>query len=486
MFIIRVDPPLLFSLAPTSGLVASSVTITGRNFGPAQENSRVTFNGTTTTATAWSSTSITVPVPTGATTGPVVVTVGGRASNPLSYTVTAPPAPTLTNLSVTSGAVGTTVIATGTNFGSPQGTSTITFNAVAAAVSAWSTTSITCTVPTTATTGPVLVTVGGVNSNSITFTVTTSSFVLKTAANTGLAGAGIPEGSLITNATGPTYGPAFNGQTISGIRFTNGILITGTNITISGCLFELPAGAGSYALEAGAGSSGTIIQDCTFRTSGSATSGIKNQMYNRNGGSWTIQRCDASHAENIITTFGSNTLIQDNYLHLPLSFDPAGHNDTIEVYGGTGIIIRRNTITLDPVPAIQAQSPACSINVAPWTGSGADQNVTNLDILDNYIDGEFWAEILLDSNQAGSHNVTNVRVLRNRLGGHNGGGAYGAGLGQGMFQLSGVNRVATDTAGVDQYYTPSTGPDVNVWFYCTSNPFGFPNLSPDRTGQITF
>lgn len=47
-----------------------------------------------------------------------------------------------------------------------------------------------------------------------------------------------------------------------------------------------------------------------------------------------------------------------------------------------------------------------------------------------------------------------------------------------------MTRLNTDTAAVDQYYMPSSGSDANLWWYCISNPFGFPNLSPDRRGQI--
>jgi len=48
----------------------------------------VNFNGTTATPTSWSSTSIIVPVPTGATTGNVVATVGGQTSNGIAFTLT--------------------------------------------------------------------------------------------------------------------------------------------------------------------------------------------------------------------------------------------------------------------------------------------------------------------------------------------------------------------------------------------------------------
>ena len=76
----------------------------------------------------------------------MVVTVGGVASNGVSFTVTVP-APSITSLTPTSGAVGTSVTITGTNFGATQGTSTVTFNGTAATPTSWSATSIVVPVP---------------------------------------------------------------------------------------------------------------------------------------------------------------------------------------------------------------------------------------------------------------------------------------------------------------------------------------------------
>src|SRR2546422_8916 len=71
--------PSITSLTPNSGAVGATVTIAGSNFGSSQGTSTVKFNGTTATATSWSSTSITVHVPSGATTGNAVVTVSNKA-----------------------------------------------------------------------------------------------------------------------------------------------------------------------------------------------------------------------------------------------------------------------------------------------------------------------------------------------------------------------------------------------------------------------
>src|SRR5205814_518941 len=138
-----VPAPSITSLNPTSGVAGTSVTIAGANFGATQGTSTVTFSGTAAVPTSWSATSIVVPVPAGATTGNVVVTVtvGGVASNGVSFTVTVP-APSITSLNPTSGLVGTSVTVTGTNFGASQGTSTVKFNGTAATPTSWSATSI--------------------------------------------------------------------------------------------------------------------------------------------------------------------------------------------------------------------------------------------------------------------------------------------------------------------------------------------------------
>src|SRR6266567_152115 len=81
--------PSITSLNPTSGVAGTSVTITGTYFGATQGTSTVKFNGTTGTPTSWSATSIVVQVPAGATTGNVVVMVGGVASNGVGFTVVA-------------------------------------------------------------------------------------------------------------------------------------------------------------------------------------------------------------------------------------------------------------------------------------------------------------------------------------------------------------------------------------------------------------
>jgi len=84
----QTQPPMVTGFTSGAfGHVGDSVTISGSGFGAIQGTSTVKFSGTSATPTSWSSTSIVVPVPRDATTGNVVVTVGGTSSNAMPFTV---------------------------------------------------------------------------------------------------------------------------------------------------------------------------------------------------------------------------------------------------------------------------------------------------------------------------------------------------------------------------------------------------------------
>src|SRR3984893_15148134 len=147
-FTVTTAAPSITNLSPSSGVVGTAVVISGTNFGTTQGTSTVTFAGVQAAPTSWNGTSIVAPVPAGAVTGNVVVTVGGQASNGSSFTVTtSAPAPSIANVSPGSGAVGTAVVITGANFGTTQGTSTVTFAGVQATPTSWNGTSIVAPVP---------------------------------------------------------------------------------------------------------------------------------------------------------------------------------------------------------------------------------------------------------------------------------------------------------------------------------------------------
>ena len=218
--------PAISSLSPDSGPEGTSVDISGTSFGATQGASTVSFNGVSATAASWSATSITAPVPAGAMTGDVVVTVGGEASDGVEFTVT----PAISSLSPDSGPVGTSVDITGTSFGATQGTSTVSFNGVAATATSWSATSITAAVPAGATSGDVVVTVDSQASNGVAFTV-------KPAIGSLSLDSG-PEGTSV-DITGTSFGAT---QGTSTVTF-NGTGATASSWNDTSITAAVPAGA---------------------------------------------------------------------------------------------------------------------------------------------------------------------------------------------------------------------------------------------------
>ena len=165
--------PVIDKLKPASGPVGTNVKIKGSNFGTSPGT--VTFNGTYAPVNPnsnWDSAKIQVKVPEGATTGPVVVTVGTQSSAGVTFTVTsAPSVPIISKLKPESAPVGTEIKIKGLNFGEEAGT--VTFNGVTASQINWTDKKIRVNVPSTATDGPVVVTTaGGQQSNGVTFDVT--------------------------------------------------------------------------------------------------------------------------------------------------------------------------------------------------------------------------------------------------------------------------------------------------------------------------
>jgi FG-GAP-like repeat/IPT/TIG domain len=160
------SPPTITSFTPTSGPVATSVTITGTNLTGA---TAVTVNGTAGTIVGTpTATSLTFTVGAGSTTGAVSVTTPGGTATGSTFTVVQPP--TITTFTPTSGPVGTSVTITGTNL---TGATAVRVNGTAGTIVGTPTaTSLTFTVGAGSTTGAVSVTTAAGTATGSTFTVT--------------------------------------------------------------------------------------------------------------------------------------------------------------------------------------------------------------------------------------------------------------------------------------------------------------------------
>ena len=85
-------PPSLTSIDPPRGTVSTMLTITGENFGDAQDDSTITVGGTAATVQSWSDTAIVAAIPDlFPGDEPVVVTTGGGSTDPETVRVILPP-----------------------------------------------------------------------------------------------------------------------------------------------------------------------------------------------------------------------------------------------------------------------------------------------------------------------------------------------------------------------------------------------------------
>jgi hypothetical protein len=87
--------PVITSVAPNTGAIGTQAMISGSGFGTSQAGSTVTLNGAPVTINSWSNTALSITIPSGAVSGPLLVSVAPsmNASNPVTFAVTAQPLP---------------------------------------------------------------------------------------------------------------------------------------------------------------------------------------------------------------------------------------------------------------------------------------------------------------------------------------------------------------------------------------------------------
>lgn len=219
----------IFSLSSSSGAIGSSLTITGNGFSTTPSENVVKINGTTAIVTATSATSLTVTVPTGATTGRVSVTRAGFTAQSANEFLVLP-------LSVTSftpsvGSAGANVVVNGTGFSSIAANNEVKFNGITAEVTSSTPTSLIAKIPAGNTVGKITVRVNGVTAASANDFSGVLSFTSFTP-NKALAGA-----SVTITGTGFSSTPA--NQLVQ----FNGVTATVTASTSTSLTITVPVGA---------------------------------------------------------------------------------------------------------------------------------------------------------------------------------------------------------------------------------------------------
>lgn len=199
---------------------------------------------------------------------------------------------------------------------------------------------------------------------------------------------GVPAGMALTVHNSPLIIDT-PGAVVSGLDIRGSVRITAANVTLQNC--KVTANTWDwYAINCEA--SGATVQYCTI--DGSNADGIQNingpGTFLRNN----IFRCDDGIAP------GSNTLIQDNYIH---DLTSPGHHDGIEIDGGqSNVTIRHNTI-------INQADQTSAIMIDNYAGP-----IDGIVVDNNRLIGGGYTVYCADAFSGGP--IANVSFTNNRLG----------------------------------------------------------------------
>lgn len=217
--------PQISSLSPSAGVVGTTVTINGSNFGATQGTSSIAFNGVAATPTNWTNSAITAGVPAAATSGNVTVTTTQGTSNGLSFTVT----PVITEISPTSGLPGSVLVVNGSGFGSAQQDNALTLGGTQVSPITWSATQIIGTIPQDGQTGSVVASISQVNSNAVAFTVLTPATPTISALTPNSGGEGTQvsiSGQNLLSSIGDNFIITFNGVAAPLLSISDTAIVT--------------------------------------------------------------------------------------------------------------------------------------------------------------------------------------------------------------------------------------------------------------------
>jgi hypothetical protein len=176
--------------------------------------------------------------------------------------------------------------------------------------------------------------------------------------------AGVPTGVALTPSGSLTINTP--GAVIEGLDIQGMVTINADNVTLKNC--KVTAG-GWAVINITSGKTGVVIQDCEIN-------GLSAQGVRGISGQGTFLRNDIHHTEDGIYLTGSNTLIQDNYIHDLQSNWSGPHYDGIATDGGvSNITIRHNTV-------INPHGQTSALMLSNYFGS-----VTNVTVDNNLLEG---------------------------------------------------------------------------------------------------
>jgi len=294
------NQPSAFHLSSNTGQTGSTFIIYGTGF---CASPTVTIDGIAATVSSSSATQIVVIVPSGASSGAVVVTCGSNQINAGTFTVASSMTPSISGFTPTIGAAGTAVTINGSNFQPSAAADILRFNDIAALVTSATASALGTTVPGDASTGHVSVTtLAGQSVSSGYFFVPPPPATVSSIAVTGQIAIGGSSVNAALNTPGTQALFAFDGtagQQIS-LNLTNQSFNGNDNVNY----YIIPPGGSTSNATASLVSwtSSNIIADVTLPTTGTYTVFV--DPVPNNTGSVTLQLFATSDVTGTISIGG--------------------------------------------------------------------------------------------------------------------------------------------------------------------------------------
>lgn len=302
-----IPPPVISNFTPLQGRPGDSITISGSNFGQQQfSGSGVSFGGAAATITTWSNSQVVATVPSGISNTVSIQLTAGLQPTTAATQFTVIPPPNITSISPTSGPVNTLVTISGSGFGSPKGTSTVTFNnGITGSPTSWGDSQIQVPVPVGATSGYIVISAGSetsTNNSNDLFTVTGAPTINSNGVNP-VSG---PTGTVVT-ITGSNFG-ATQGTSI--VEF-GGVSSTSTTSWATGTIkvavpSNAPVAADSVTVTV-SGQTVTAAQTFTVTNTATLTGTVTNAVGGAAISGATVQVLQNGVSKGSTTTNGSGT-----------------------------------------------------------------------------------------------------------------------------------------------------------------------------------
>jgi hypothetical protein len=203
---------------------------------------------------------------------------------------------------------------------------------------------------------------------------------------------GVPDGTTLTPHDGNLRitAPA---TTIRGLDIKGTVTVDAPGVTLEKCRVTATHSWDWYVILA---AGDTVIQDCTV------DGGNVNEGQNAINGGGRFLRNNIFNTENGIAP-GSNTLIQDNYIH-DLKAPGSPHYDGIQIDGGqSNVTIRHNTI-------INPWTQTSAVMIDNWAGP-----IFNVNVDDNVLVGGGYT-IYVDG-RFNNNPISSVSITNNHFGG---------------------------------------------------------------------